>query len=101
MARGSKQLANFDEIGARLVAGEDPASVPLFGGTLWVDPYDLLTPFTLDGPFGEPGAGSLVLAFAGLDPSLAGRTFTLQGAVLDPGAAGGVALTSAIEVQLR
>lgn len=85
---------------AILVGGTTPAEIPLFGGELFVHPFDFVQVFALGGPSGIAGAGEHLAGFPILDPALIGVTVIVQGAVLDPAAPGPVALTDALTVTI-
>jgi len=78
-----------------LLTGLDRAAIPTGtypGVTLFVDPVLLTTPIAL----AADGTTELPVA---VDSSLAGRTFTLQAVLADPGAAAGWSSTNGLEVR--
>jgi hypothetical protein len=77
--------------------GDAPLPLPAFGATLHlVAPLFLLEPLVLDGA----GEATTSLAVPSVAASLAGATFTVQAAVLDPSAAGGLAFSDGRRVTL-
>ena len=84
-----------------LAMGTVPASIPLRGGRMLVDPTSGTShTHVLSGTL--PGEGSYSLPMI-VPPALAmsGTPFYFQGGYLDPGAVGGVALTDGLEVTIR
>lgn len=84
-----------------LLAGTAAAVLPVTGGALYVDPFT--PPFVaialpLGGQPGAAGAGSLVLA-QDLTPYLP-VSLVLQTAVFDGGAAGGIALSNGLRIDM-
>lgn len=75
-----------------------PASIPLFGGTLLVDPSALMQPIFAAGTPGLGGAGQFTLPFTATDPSLVGASIYLQAGFLDVGAPQGVSLTNGLGI---
>ena len=80
--------------GLLLIAGK-PALLPLFGGTLLVDPtIHFVFPIAANGSVGVPGAGSVTLpAPLPNDKNLIGASGYLQAGFADKGAPQGVSLT--------
>lgn len=82
---------------ATLVATASGPGLPVFGGTLVLDPnaIGLTIPFVMGGTPGAAGEGSGLAAFAVPgDPSLAGFELWAQALVFDAAALGGVALSN-------
>ena len=75
-----------------------PTSVPLYGGTLLVQPPLLWSmPFLADGPLSAAGAGEAdILLTVPNNPSLIGIEVYLQAGALDSGAAQGISLTAGL-----
>lgn len=74
------------------------AAVPLFGGTLYLNPATMyfLPPFVLDGAAGIPGVGATTISLGGGDLSnLLGHTVHLQAFLIDAGAPAGWSMTPA------
>lgn len=95
---GLQVLRGLESAPGLLVVGDTPVDLPLFGGSLYVLPFEVLSPFVLDGSLGQAGSGEALLTFAIDDPALVGLTLYTQAGILDPGAAGGLALTAALAV---
>lgn len=77
--------------------GDAPLPLPAFGATLHlVAPLFLLEPLVLD----AAGEAATSLAVPSVAASLAGATFTVQAAVLDAGAAGGLAFSDGRRITL-
>ncbi len=81
---------------AVFVIGGAPANVPLFGGSLLVEPT-FAVDFTTSGAPGAPGAGTWTLPWT-LPLGLAGLSIYHQIGVLDAGAPQGVAATGGLYV---
>ncbi len=86
--------------GASLVVGvgTQPANEPRRGGTLLVRPNLLRRQVTLGGPAGVPGAGEWRAARAFTPYSYRGRSFYLQGFVIDPEGPEGIAFTNGLRL---
>ncbi len=86
--------------GARLVlaVGNAAANEPRRGGTLLVVPNILTRRVRLSGPAGVPGAGEWHAGRAVTSPNYQGRSFYLQGFVVDPGAPERVAFTNGLHL---
>lgn len=74
-------------------------SLPLFGGTLYVNALGS-SPAFLSGPAGQAGAGQANKSF-GIpnNPSLLGLPIYLQAAAIDAAAIGGISLSNGLEVR--
>lgn len=72
--------------------------VPETGGTLYVDPIDLMLPVTCGGIPGAPGAGSFDLPILLTDPGLVGFTFFSQAGFFDGAAVQGISLTNGLRI---
>ncbi len=84
-----------------LLIGAGGAAIPIFGGTLLVNPVPFLVqvPFVLSGPFGTPGVGEVGFPFpVPPTPSLVGGTVFLQAVNLDPLAPQGIAFSNGLAV---
>lgn len=75
-----------------------PASIPIDGGALLVQPALQLLPIRLGGAQGSPGAGSTSVPLP-VPPnlSLIGTRTSFQARLLDPGASAGASLTGGLE----
>ncbi len=81
-----------------LVMGFARAEIPLYGGTLLVQPPFIVYPITLGGTAGVAGEGNLSLSSPiPDDPQLIGITIDLQSILLDPGAVRGLSMTRGLE----
>jgi hypothetical protein len=80
-----------------LVVGFVPTSLPLFGGTLYVNPLGPVVsfPYTAGGVPGLPGAGTAQFPIA-VAPGFVGVSFVAQAYVVDLGAPGFLALSDAV-----
>ncbi len=85
---------------ARLVVavGNAASNLPRHGGTLLIVPNILVRRVQLSGPPGVPGAGEWHVGRAVTSPNYQGRSFYLQGFVIDPGAPEGVAFTNGLHL---
>lgn len=83
-----------------LVVGLLPASIPLLGGTLLVQPA-VTVPHVLQGSPGVPGSGtfSLLLSIPA-SPGLVGQSLRFQAFYADPGAPAGVSMTAGLQVTI-
>ncbi|MCI0586682.1 MAG: carboxypeptidase-like regulatory domain-containing protein [Planctomycetes bacterium] len=84
-----------------LLLGAGGAAIPIFGGTLLVDPVPFLVqvPFVLSGPAGTPGVGEVVFPFPiPSTSSLVGGTAFLQAVNLDALAPQGIAFSNGLAV---
>jgi hypothetical protein len=81
-----------------MIASTTPAAIPFFGGTLYVDPIQIIQPVTVSGTPPTPGAGSYGLPILATDPSVIGLTLFIQAGFLDAGAAQGVSLTNGLQL---
>ncbi len=81
-----------------LVVGLVASAIPILGGTLYVDPIDLVLQVTCGGVPGAPGAGSLGLPILLVDPSLTGLAFFAQAGFFDGAAVQGMSLTSGLKI---
>jgi hypothetical protein len=75
-----------------------PASIPLLGGTLLIDPTALMLSIFAAGPAGVAGAGQFTLPFTATDSSLVGVSVYLQAGFFDVQAAQGVSLTNGLQI---
>jgi YVTN family beta-propeller protein len=80
------------------VVGLNRISLPIFGGTLLVDPVFTVT-HTLGGSIGVPGAGGISVPIV-LPPGsgLIGTRIVFQGVYFDPGAVQGLSMTAGLEM---
>lgn len=84
-----------------LVAGLQPLTLQLFGGTVLVTPFSVL-PFVLGGASGVPGDGSGSLPIPIPDDThLLNTDFFFQAMVADPGAVQSVAFTAGVSLRVR
>lgn len=81
-----------------LAVGLVSAAIPVLGGTLYVDPIDLLLPVTSGGVPGASGAGSLGVPILLTDPALVGFRFFLQAGFFDGAAVQGISLTNGLQI---
>jgi hypothetical protein len=81
-----------------LALGAGSTSLPLFGGTLLVNPIVFTKAFFTSGAAGSPGAGSASMPFLANDPSVIGSALWSQAGVLDAIAPQGFALTNGLKV---
>lgn len=83
-----------------LVSSRDQMQFPIYGGFLYaMPPYLFTNTFFLSGAVA--GEGEFTLDSQPFGAGMSGIRFFLQAGILDPGALGGVALTSAAEVSFR
>ena len=89
--------------GAVLTSLGDAPGLPLFGGTVWIDPTRIVLqfPVTLSGPGNIPGVGAAGM-FLPLpsSPSAAGVRLVSQAFLFDAGAPAGVSMTPGLDVML-
>ncbi|MFO1051279.1 MAG: GEVED domain-containing protein [Planctomycetota bacterium] len=83
---------------AFLAAGLAPGSAPLFGGTLQLDPAQVLDVF---GSVSDAGGGAAVALPIPPAPSLVCTSFFFQWLVADAGAVQGYAMSGGLEVVIR
>ncbi len=87
--------------GAVLVSLADAPGIPYLGGTLWLDPTQVVLqfPLVLSGPAGLPGVGAAgVFLPLPASPSVAGARLVSQAFVVDPRAPGNVSMTHGLDV---
>ena len=88
---------------ALLLAADASTGVQMFGGTIWVDPAQVLAavPLLLSGPSGAVGVGAAGLPFAiPANPRLGGLHLVMQAVVLDPAAPQGLAMSSGLDLRV-
>ena len=84
-----------------LVVGATEANIPNFiapGLTAYIGNFLEFLPLTLAGAPGQPGVGSLHVAFGPLPPAIAGVHYFVQVAIADPGAPSGLSHTNGLEM---
>lgn len=91
-ARGGSQAAIF--------AGFSSSALPFKGGLLLVAPVLLTVPFTTSGTPGEAGVGEQLIPFPLPVSGVSGVSLYMQGAVADPAATWGVALTAGLSMTI-
>jgi hypothetical protein len=79
-----------------LLIGAATTSLPLFGGQLHVAPPFLISPHSLAGVPGQPGAGTTVFPFEITQPSLVDSPFALQAVYLDGAGPAGFSLSNGL-----
>ena len=87
--------------GAVLTSLGDTPGLPLFGGTVWIDPTRLALqfPIALSGPPAVPGVGAAgVFLPLPTTPSAAGLRLVSQAFLIDGGAPAGIAMTPGLDV---
>jgi hypothetical protein len=85
-----------------LIYGFGSSAIPVFGGTLYVDPASMaLIPISLNGNPGTPGAGSFTLAITSNLTLLVGITLTTQAFTLDAGAPQGLSISNAATLTIQ
>lgn len=87
--------------GVFLVGANGPASVPMMGGTLLVQPFFVVIPITLGGAAGVPGAGTLSVPWTVYNnPLLVGVRFHAQGMFADPGVSPPLSMSNGVEISI-
>ena len=93
---GASRLLKKGALGVGFSAG----AVPIYGGTLYVDPVAGFLPVTVSGALGVAGAGSLNIPLLFSSPAVAGLVFYVQGGFVDPTAGQGVSCSNAVLVEI-
>lgn len=81
-----------------LALGTGATAIPLYGGTLLVNPIAFTFGFVTTGAPGAGGAGTFALPLTVADPAVIGVPFWSQAGVLDANAVQGVALTNGLKI---
>ncbi|TAJ16845.1 MAG: hypothetical protein EPO68_10405 [Planctomycetota bacterium] len=81
-----------------LALGTGAAAVPLFGGTLLVNPIAFTFGFVTTGAPGVGGAGTYLFPLNITDPAIVGVPFWSQAGILDPNAVQGISLTNGLKI---